>query len=102
MTIKALNRKNKKGSPPEMEEGETTKEIQKPNRVSTKGEPPVLELTPVVNLNKPSSNELVQLPLAIDAERKKEIKTIGVEINRSMVSMLMEGWELFKEKYNIK
>jgi hypothetical protein len=75
-------------------------EIKKlPIKINSKGEPPKARETPIKNLNKRSSLELVQLKFLVDFDFKKELKTYSVEKDRTMLSILKEGFELVKEKY---
>lgn len=65
-----------------------------------KGEPPMQnQHTGVVgnNIHKPASGELVPLNFKIEGELKKEFKTFATAHDLSMVDLLKNAFEFYKE-----
>ena len=73
----------------------------KPKKNSGKGTPPQVNTHNGVvgnNIKKAAAGELVPLNFKIDAELKKEFKTFATAHDLSMVDLLKNAFELYKEK----
>tara|TARA_R110002033_G_scaffold171199_1_gene218025 strand:- start:8481 stop:8729 length:249 start_codon:yes stop_codon:yes gene_type:complete len=72
----------------------------KPTKGSGKGEPPQQDTHNGVvgnNIHKAAAGELVPLNFKIDAELKKEFKTFATAHDLSMVDLLKNAFEFYKE-----
>ena len=62
-------------------------------------EPPPVNKQASRNLSKPAPGQKVQLHMDVPAAFKKELRILAAEYDTTMVKIVMEGIELWKEKF---
>lgn len=65
-----------------------------------KGVPPQLDETPVQNLKRSEKSKRKLIPIEVDSDLHKEIKTNSVELEISIKDIFLEGYQLWKKKHN--
>jgi hypothetical protein len=66
--------------------------------IKKKGAPPALTET-VSNLDRPDPAELAPLNFKVPNDFKRELKTYAAQRGISMVKILMEGFDLYKQHH---
>jgi len=74
--------------------------IKKPPRKKNRlPEPPAVKQEASRNLTKPAPGQKVQLHMDVPSSFKKDLRILAAEYDTTMVSIVMEGIELWKEKF---